>query len=115
MVGSDGGWWLPLLAHRQTILQPVTYIFESEPMTGYYQWVHQPARMIQTHGLTNPETISTLEEHGITHVYIGQQQGRVNYSGPYVLHPDEMINDPHFEVLYLQDRIWIFEFNPAVE
>ena len=35
IVGSDGGWWLPLLARRNTTLPPITYTFEKDPRPGY--------------------------------------------------------------------------------
>jgi len=112
MVGSDGGWWLPLLAKRQTILPPMTIGFESEPYPGYTAWIQAPTRMIEQHGLAHPETIATLLEHNISHVYIGQQQGSVNYAGPLRLNPIELQNDPHFRAIYHQDRVWVFELVP---
>jgi hypothetical protein len=35
VVGSDAGWWLPLLAHRQTVLPPLLYISERGPRPDY--------------------------------------------------------------------------------
>jgi len=112
IVGSDGGWWLPLLAERQTILPPMTTGFESEPYPGYTARIQAPTRMIERHGVTHPETIASLLEHGISHVYIGQQQGSVNYAGPLQIKPIELQNDPHFQVIYHQDRVWVFELIP---
>jgi hypothetical protein len=112
IVGSDGGWWLPLIADRQTTLPPMTYSFESEPFPGYSKWVQVPTRMIEAYGITHSETIMTLVEYGVTHVYIGQQQGSVNYTGPLRLNPTELQSDPHFEALYHQDRVWIFKLIP---
>lgn len=112
IVGSDGGWWLPLIAERQTTLPPITYGFESEPFPGYSKWVQAPTRMIEAHGITHPMTIEILSEYGVTHVYIGQQQGSVNYAGPLRLNPAELQKDPHFDPIYHQDRVWIFEFEP---
>jgi hypothetical protein len=112
IVGSDGGWWLPLLADRQTTLPPITYNFEEEPFPGYNKWVQVPTRRIESYGITHPETLSTLVEYGVTHVYIGQQQGSVNYTGPLRIKPTELQDDPHFKTIYHQDRVWIFEFEP---
>ena len=112
IVGSDGGWWLPLIADRQTTLPPITYGFESEPFPGYNKWVQVPTRMIETYGITHPKTIETLSEYGVTHIYIGQQQGSVNYSGPLSFNPAELQTDPHFDPIYHQDRVWVFEFAP---
>jgi hypothetical protein len=68
--------------------------------------------MIETYGITHPTTMETLREFGVTHVYIGQQQGSVNYSGPLRLNPAELSNDSHFNPIYHQDRVWIYEFVP---
>ena len=66
--------------------------------------------MIEAHGITNTKTIATLAEYGVTHVYIGQQQGSVNYNGPLRINTEELLDDPHFEPIYHQDRVWVFEF-----
>jgi hypothetical protein len=112
IVGSDGGWWLPLIADRQTTLPPITYAFEKEPFPDYSTWIQIPTRMIETYGITHPTTIDTFKEFGVTHIYIGQQQGSVNYSGPLRLNPAELQNNLNFEPIYHQDRVWIFEFEP---
>ena len=112
VVGSDGGWWLPITADRQTTLPPITYNFEMEPFPDYSKWVQIPTRMIEAHGITHPTTVETLKEYGVTHIYIGQQQGSVNYSGPLRLNPVELSKDSHFNPIYQQDCVWIFEFSP---
>jgi hypothetical protein len=112
IVGSDGGWWLPLIAARSSTLPPMTYSFESEPFPEYNKWVQQPTRMIEEHGLTDPETLETLIDYGVTHVYVGQQQGSVNYSGPLQLNPNEMQSSSNFNPIYHQDRVWVFELIP---
>jgi hypothetical protein len=111
-VGSDAGWWLPLLAGRQTTLPPMNYGSEQEPRPGYIQWVNGPARLAQSSGIGAPDTLALLKERGVTHVYIGQQQGRVGYDGPHALSPDQLLADPHFVPVYHQDRVWIFEVAP---
>ncbi len=40
IVGSDGGWWLPYLAQRQTNLPPLTYTAEKGPTPDYIAWVN---------------------------------------------------------------------------
>jgi hypothetical protein len=45
-------------------------------------------------------------------VYLGQRQGRVNYSGPEILAPEELLSSPHYRLAYHQDRVWIFEISP---
>jgi len=109
IVGSDGGWWLPLLAQRQTTLPPLTYGSEGGPRPDYVQWINALTTEIQNKGIAHPDVLALLRERGVTHVYIGQRQGRVNYGGPYVLEPEQLLASPNFRLVYHQDRVWVFE------
>jgi hypothetical protein len=109
IAGSDGGWWLPLLANRQTTLPPLTYGSEQGPRKNYILWVNNLTSEIQNKGVTNPEVLALLRERGVKYVYVGQREGRVNYTGPNILNPEELITSPFFRLIYHQDRVWIFE------
>jgi hypothetical protein len=109
IVGSDGGWWLPLTAKRTTTLPPLTYTSEQGPRPDYREWVNVLTHEILAKGISDPDVLAMLTERGVTHVYIGQQQGQVNYRGPR-LEPGELLSDPHFRPIYHHDRVWIFEF-----
>jgi len=50
-----------------------------------------------------------LRQRHIRYVYIGQQQGSVNYSGLGRLNPYDILNSNDFRLLYHRDRVWIFE------
>jgi hypothetical protein len=102
VVGSDGGWWLPLMP-------PLNYGTEQGPQPDYREWVNDLTRQIQGVGMDNSATLTMLRERGITHVYIGQQQGQVNYSGPETLDPEALLRSTHYRLVYYQDRVWIFE------
>jgi hypothetical protein len=108
IVGSDGGWWLPLLVHRATTLPPLNYSVEDGPRPNYRLWINKLNRMIQDKGIDHPDVLRTLKERGITHIYIGQQQGSVNNNG-FKLDAQALSNSPHFRSIYHQDRVWIFE------
>ena len=109
IVGSDGGWWLPLLAARQTTLPPLTYGSEQGPRADYIAWVNMVTSEIQNKGITHPDTLALLRERGVKYVYVGQIEGRGNYDGTYVLNPDELLASPFYHLIYHQDRVWIFE------
>jgi hypothetical protein len=111
-VGSDGGLWVPLLAERATTLPPITYGFEKSLTEDNIQTTNQLIDMVLKLGPTNPEVIEKLREQNITHVYIGQRRGRVNYSGSGTLNPEELEADPHFQSVYHQDLVWIFSIFP---
>jgi hypothetical protein len=112
IVGSDGGWWLPLMTQRQITLPPITYGSEQGPQSNYIHWVIALTAEIQNKGITSPDVLALLRERGVTHVYVGQRQGRVNYDGPHVLEPAKLLSDLHFRPVYHQDRVWIFEVLP---
>jgi hypothetical protein len=109
IVGSDGGWWLPLLAGRANTVPPLNYGTERGPMPDYRQWINDLTWQVQGTSMDAPAILDMLGERGITHVYIGQQQGRVNYSGPDVLAPEALLNSAHYRLAYHQDRVWVFE------
>ena len=109
VAGSDGGWWLPLLAKRNTSLPPITYSFEDGAGTTNLTETNNLSWEIKTKGITNPEVISLLKKRGIKYIYIGQRQGVVNYKGAKILDPQVIKNDPNFESIYHQDRVWVFE------
>ena len=109
IVGSDGGWWLPLLAERANTVPPLSYGTEQGPYPEYREWVNDLTRQLQNQGIDDQGMLALLEERGITHVYIGQQQGRVNYNGSAVLEPEALLLSEHYQLVYHQDRVWVFE------
>jgi hypothetical protein len=111
-VGADAGWWLPLIAGRATDLPPINYGFEQTGRPDYREWVNELPALILEKGIEHPEVLDAFQERGITHIYIGQRQGRVNYTGPEILEPNRLLASPSFNPIYNQDRVWIFEIIP---
>lgn len=107
--GSDAGWWLPLLAGRSVTLPPFIYISETAEQADYRERVAALAVALAA-GVTRPDTLALLRAEGVTHVYIGQLQGRVNYAGP-ALDAAAMLASPDFELLYHEDGAWVFGFD----
>jgi hypothetical protein len=108
VVGSDGGWWLPLLADRANVIPPLSYTLESEPWEDYRADLCEFFAFIQTHGIDDTDTISLLRARGVTHIYIGQQQGRINYQGRELLPLSVLSQSRNYHLLYHQDHVWIF-------
>lgn len=111
VVGSDGGWWLPLVARRPTTQPPLPYTSEQGPFPDYRLWVNQLTAEIKEKGVDHPEVVSELMERGVTHVYLGQLQGSTNSDRP-LLEPATLLASKHFKPVYHQDRVWIFAFTP---
>lgn len=111
VAGSDAGWWLPLLAGRATTLPPINYSSEQGPRPDYLDWTNALTVAIQERGLEDAQVRALLKERGVTHVYIGQQGGRVGNPGPPLLQAGLLSESPYYRVVYHQDRVWIFEMS----
>lgn len=112
IVGADGGWWLPLLTGRLTNLPPLTYSAERGITPDFLQSVNSLSYIVNAKGLDDPEVKRMLGDRGITHVFIGQRQGRVNNPNGPVLDVQLLLNNPNLRPIYHQDRVWIFEIRP---
>ncbi|NJM41763.1 MAG: hypothetical protein HC853_13890 [Anaerolineae bacterium] len=109
-VGTDGGWWLPLLAGARTTLPPATYSFEQPSRPDYREQVARFTTLATAPAqqMSQPTWAQSLKEAGITHIYVGQRQGRVNYGGPN-LNPQQLLANPALHLIYHEDRVYLFE------
>jgi hypothetical protein len=108
VVGSDGGWWLPLLTGRQNTVPPINYVFEKDPWPGYLEQVNSLTFAIREKGILDRDVTLMLKDRGISYVYVGQLQGSVNSGGP-LFTVEQLLDDPGFYPVYHQDRVWIFK------
>ncbi len=115
VVGSDGGWWLPLLAKRRTTIPPLSYSFELASRPDYASWVAALPNRISQAGLQDPEVIALLKERQVAYIYIGQRQETANYSGERALQPEELLANPDLSLVYHQDQVWIFRVEQAAQ
>ena len=110
-VGSDAGWWIPLLAGRRNTMPPQYALYnEAESIPIYGQSVVGLVTSLEDSPPTTQAGLSALCDFGVTHLYVGQGQGRVAAQKlePY-LEPTELSADPAFDLVYHQDRVWVFE------
>jgi hypothetical protein len=105
VVGTDGGWWLPLLARRAVTVPPLNYESEQGPRPDYVEWVNALPAAIRAKGLNDPGVLAQLRARGVTHVYLGQRHNPASGSS---LDPQQLLLSPHFRPVYHQDRVWIF-------
>ncbi len=113
IVGSDGGWWLPMLAHRLTTVPPINYGFEKDPVPSYRLEVNALTFEIQAKTLQDISVISLLRDRNISYVYIGQRQGLLNSPAP-LFTTEQLLSNPSFELVYHQDRVWIFRLKGSL-
>jgi hypothetical protein len=100
IVGSDAGWWIPLLAHRENTVPPITYGHEVAQDPDFISQVNDLAFYVESHDLAAPETVQVLKDNDITHVYVGQMGGH--------LPTETMRLSNAYDLVYHQDRVWIF-------
>jgi hypothetical protein len=112
VVGSDGGWWLPLLASRANTVPPLNYSTDLPADSAYRQQINALQLQVKEQGLDNPAVTARLCEDGITHVYIGQRQGKVNAPADQAIDPQQLLANSEYQLVYHQDRVWIFALCP---
>jgi hypothetical protein len=111
-VGADAGWWIPLLANRQNTMPPQYALTNEVPIDpSYSQDIVNLVAQLQEASISSPEGISQLCQQGISHVYVGQGQGRVGLGAVPLYLPDELVDSPAFASLYHQDQVWVFAFD----
>ncbi|MDD3827992.1 MAG: hypothetical protein PHY79_18655 [Anaerolineae bacterium] len=108
-VGSDGGWWLPLLAGRQVTVPPLAYGGEVPLEAGARLRIQELNARVHDSALDDPALLALLRAEGVTHVYVGQRQGRVNSSGENAINPHLLAESASYRLVYQQDRVWIFQ------
>ena len=103
VVGSDGGWWIPLLAGRRTTLPPVTYGSERSAVPGYAERINGFAAALREHPLPGEEGLRLIREAGITHIYSGANHGQDDR-----IDVEALRAHPAFRVVYDRDGVVIF-------
>jgi hypothetical protein len=109
IVGFDAGWWLPLLAERNTTLPPITYNSEKGPRPDYQDWINHLYSELNSKGIHHPDVMEMILDRKVSHIYIGQLHHRANSTELNPIHHDILLNSDLFNPIYHKDRIWIFE------
>jgi hypothetical protein len=91
------------------MLPPINYASERGSKENFREYVNALLTETGQKGLADLSVLNLLRERKITHIYIGQQQGRVNYDGPLTIDAEQLLTSPFFRPIYHQDRVWIFE------
>ncbi len=107
VVGSDGGWWIPLLTQRQTTLPPITYGSERAATVGYSRQINAFAAELRKHPLPSAEGLTLCREHNIRYIYSGAHSEQTDRFDVAALR-----EHPALQVVYDQDDVVIFEIAP---
>jgi hypothetical protein len=108
-VGADAGWWIPLYTRRSNTMPPQYAIFNELPEpVDYTERVVNLVASFENLSPASQEGIALLCREEITHVYVGQGQGLVGFGVSQLFSPQEFLDHPGFELLYHEDRVYIF-------
>ena len=111
-VGSDAGWWIPVLTARQNNLPPQYALLNEIPYEpGYKKRVADLFLLLEKEDLASDIAEQALCDWGVDYVYIGQGQGRINMGAPVLFTPDELAKGSDFSPVYQEDGVKIFQFD----
>ena len=111
IIGSDAGWWLPLLAGRQNNIPPQYATMEKPIQPDYTKRMTALAKNLQISSPGSSQGVALLCGEGLNYVYIGQQEGEaaLRFLGsPQLFSPDAFISSQYYRLLYHQDRVYVF-------
>ncbi len=108
VVGSDGGWWLPLLTGRHTTLPPITYASEWAAIPHYIQSVNEFAAKLRAHPLPSEQGIKLMRDAGIRYIYTGAHVGQDD-----PIDVQALRHHPAFRVAYDRMGVVIFALLPS--
>ncbi len=115
LVGSDAGWWIPLLTGRANTIPPMVHRSEASLDPTYRDRVQDDFLYLQEHPPTTPEGIRFLQERNVTYAYVGYGAGKVGNPGVPLLSASALQDHPAYLPVYSQGGTWIFELQAPVE
>ena len=104
--GLDAGYYLPLLADRQTIMPPQHYASDGTP--EYMAFVNQ--RLTDLEAVRDDPVVlwEAMRRYQITHIFIGARPTYLD-AAQFLAHPDL------FELLYDQNNVYVFAVRAAAK
>jgi hypothetical protein len=112
-VGSDAGWWIPILANRQNTMPPQYALLSEAPNPpDYSQKVVDLVGQLEEDPLPSQQSIAALCNWGITHIFSGQLQGLVGAGATQLFNPEDLSDSSAFQLIYHRDRVHLFSLNP---
>jgi hypothetical protein len=97
-VGTDGGYWIPLLTGRRTLVPPALYTFGSPDY--FYQVQAILDRLADVKAAGDAVVKELMAQNGLEYVYLGAKGSQFDLQS--------FVNAPRFEVAYSNGAVWIF-------
>ena len=101
VVGTDTGYWIPLLAHRATTVPPMVYAWEWSGTSSLLARLDASHELLLRQGGESLSISKTLSKYGVTHIF--------TEIGRWPLMPQELAQEKHLKEIYRQDRVRMFE------
>ena len=102
--GVDGGYWLPILTDRRSVLPPALYDTGTDP-ANVAATNELLAALAAATDLDDPALRAQMAAVGVTHIYIGPREGNG-------FQADRLRNSPFARLIYEKDGAAVFEFVP---
>ena len=97
--GTDGGYWIPQLTGRRTLLPALPYVYGAP---DYVQHITAMARVVsETQDANDASFQSLLAQENVSYLYIGAKGG--------TLTPKMFLGRPGYRPAYSNGAVWIFE------
>ena len=113
VVGSDAGWWIPLLTGRRTTLPPITYTSERASEPEYLQRINSFAAELREKPLPSEEGLRLSRAAGIGYIYHGTQIGKDSAGQDVHMDIEAIRRHPAFQIVYDEAGVTIFALEPA--
>ena len=105
IIGTNAGYWFPLLARRDTTPPLMIYPLERVSATDVFSGLPASEKILSLANDGKMENASQVLRHeAVTHIF--------TEAGQWPLMPHALVQDPNLRVVYRQDRVWIFEVLP---
>lgn len=98
VVGSDAGWWIPLLSRRESTVPPLVYVSEKMSNEHYKKQLEEVYRIT-----LNPRMYleSFISQEGVDFAYVGQLNQRQGHG----IINNVLNRSEEFEEVYRRDRV----------
>jgi hypothetical protein len=97
-VGEDGGYWIPLLTNRRSIL-PIA-LYTSNGASAAIARTNALLDAWAAHNTVDAPMLQLLAANGVTHIYIGARPGH--------LRVEQLSGNPALRQIYASDGVYIF-------
>jgi len=104
-VGTDGGWWMPLLGRRASTVPPMTYVSEVAETPDYVEQVNRFGKAIRAAGPSSAEGLQLLCAAGARYIYSGKRA-----DAPERIDVKALAHSPLYRRIYRKDGVEIYEF-----